>query len=315
MGLFVFVCILKVMITNSILKTISYFDLFDFPLTAEEVYDYLWEERGASENEIKNELDALVVGGKLETMESYYFLPARKELVERRNRAAAEGEKKLRKAKFAVKLISGIPFLKAIFVCNSVAAETSNKNSDIDFFIIGREGRLWFVRFFSNLILKIFNLRTGKRQSADRVCLSFFVDDKHLDLSGLRIVNDDVYLTYWLRQLYPVYDPENYLEKVHSENVWTREYIRPVKNLPSSEIVKDKLKKVLEDLLSRSYGDWYEKIFKNIQYPKLRSELKKKAELQDKSVVISDIILKFHETDARAEIRARWQANYKKYAV
>jgi hypothetical protein len=297
----------------AILKTIAYFDLFDFPLTAEEVFEYLWQAHEASLEMVKSELENLVKNGKLETSESYYFLPGRRDLVIKRNRSAAEGEKKLRRARFAVKLISGIPFLKAIFVCNSVAAETSNENSDIDFFIIGRTGRLWFVRFFSNLILKIFGLRTGAKHSANRVCLSFFVDDKHLDLSGLRAVNDDVYLVYWLRQLYPLYDPENYFEKIQRENVWTRTYIASQKTLPVATFKPDRFKTMCEALLANAFGDWYERLFKKIQYPKLRVELKKMAESGDKKVVISDIVLKFHETDARLEIRSKWLANCNKY--
>ena len=301
------------LLQESILKTIAYFDLFNFPLTREEIFSYLWQGVDIDFGKVCATLDELISSKKIEYKESFYFLPGREENVVFRNRAAAEGERKLRRARLAAWLIRNIPFLEAVFVCNSVAEETSKPNSDIDFFVVGKPNRLWFVRFFSNLILKIFGIRTGRNSSADKICLSFYVDHDHLNLSGLRIVAEDIYMVYWLRQLYPVYDQKNILKKIHLENSWVRDYILLQETLPGVSRDKNILKKILEYLLSGSLGDRCEKFLKNFQFSKLRPELLKMADLADNRVVIGDTILKFHETDARLSIYERWKINCKKY--
>ncbi|MFA6105771.1 MAG: hypothetical protein WC725_04245 [Patescibacteria group bacterium] len=298
---------------TAIIKTLSYFDVFNFPLTKEELLNYLWQGHEQNEVEVNTALQALVSAGKVGGVGSYYFLPGREDIIVKRNLAVAHTEKKLRRAQFAIKLISGIPFLKAVFVCNSVAAETASAESDIDFFIVSAEGRLWLVRFFSNLILRVLGLRTGKLHSANRVCLSFFVGEKHLDLTGLRICEEDIYLVYWLRQLYPLYDPKNFLIKIWRANGWAKDYLK----LPSASAVKnekpDQFKIIIERALQGKTGDGYEKILKKIQWSKLRPELKKLAEENGKEVVINEGVLKFHETDARMRIRETWLKNIQKY--
>lgn len=298
---------------NSILKTLAYFDCFDFPLTAEEVRGYLWQAGNPGDNDVALAIDILLENKKIETKDSYFFFPGRAKIVEKRNFAVAYSEKKLRRAEFGAKLIKSIPFLKAVFVCNSVASETANHESDIDFFIVTSENRLWFVRFFSNLILRALGLRTGKNHSADRICLSFFVGERHLDMQGLRICDEDIYFAYWLWQLIPVYDPENYLEKIIKANGWVNKYL-PSKNIMHQ---KDKWKKTIkmsEKILQGEIGNSYEKILKNIQWTKLRPELKKKSVEGGKEVVIRDGVLKFHENDARNIIRERWLKKIKQYA-
>ena len=38
------------------------------------------------------------------------------------------------------------------------------------------------------------------------MCLSFFVDDRHLDLTTLQLAGDDVYFRHWFLSLLPLYD-------------------------------------------------------------------------------------------------------------
>ncbi|MEK7624737.1 MAG: hypothetical protein AAB467_00115, partial [Patescibacteria group bacterium] len=219
-------------IESAILSTIVYFDNFDFALTPEEIFQFLWKNNSALED-CYGILRRLAEEDSIETRDSFYFLPGRSANVKRRQESVVPTEERLRKAKFCARLIDWLPFVRAIFVCNSVAAEMAVVKSDIDLFIVTAEGRIWFVRFFTNLFLKLFRLRTHAGHSAGHICLSFFATEKNLNLAPWRVADDDIYLAIWLKQLLPVYDPgQRIYKKIQSENIWVNEFLPNANLIP-----------------------------------------------------------------------------------
>ncbi len=209
---------------QSILITLAYFDIFNFPLTREELFRYLWMPPRMGFGEFVGVLDS-INSQKFQTKEGSYFLSGRQDVVETRKHAAVITKQKLIKAGRAVKLIRSIPFLKAVFVCNSVGAGMAREESDIDLFIVAEKNRIWIVRLFTNLILRLFGMRTYGSHQADRMCLSFYVDNDHLDLAPWRVSDDDAHFAYWLHMMVPVYDPEKYYEKFLKANKWVERFL------------------------------------------------------------------------------------------
>lgn len=295
------------MINEAVLATVAYFDVFDFPLTKEEIFKYLWKEKAAAEN-LSEALKFLVENKKLDNKSSFYFFPGREEIINKRQKAIIPTERKIRRAKFAAKLISWLPFVRAIFICNSVAGETAVAESDIDFFIVTAKGRLWFVRFFTNLILKIFRLRTNASHDADKICLSFYASENSLDFSSLLIAEDDIYFAVWVRQLYPVYDPCDFKNKIVAENKWIDALMPNLDN--HCQILNNKetngIKEWLERFLGGRLGDFLENNLRKLQWLKLPTTLKEKSKLNGVNVVLNENFLKMHENDARVEIREKW---------
>ncbi len=332
---------------ESILKTLHYFDLLNFPLTEEELFRYLWQPprmgyaefvqtlRGMSEandavsrclgRPIPKPQDSLVQGdrhaprlrsGLAMTPEKsgYYFFAGRENLVAERQEATKITEQKLIRARRAVKLIRSVPFLRAIFVCNSVGAGMARPDSDIDWFIVAEKNRVWLVRLFTNLILRLFGLRTYGAHQANRVCLSFYVDAGHLDLAPWRIADDDIHFAYWLNQMIPLYDPKNYYEKLLTANKWVEHYLPrirysfPAKQFPTvSDSRLGKMWKGLwQTMWSGKYGDTVENEAKKLQLTKLKFYLKEKFKDTSKGIVIESGIIKLHEHDSRAVIRQKW---------
>ena len=295
------------MLYDSIVKTLNYFRLFDFPLTAEELFSNLWQAPEISYENFLGELYSLKNQGKIVEKFSYYFLPGDEAIVEKRRESVPLVEAKLRIAVKAAKLIRSVPFVKAIFVCNSVAAEAVDKNSDIDFFIITSAKRAWIVRFFTNLILFTFGLRRHGDQVADRVCLSFYVDSEHLDLQPL-LIADDIYFTYWLKQLLPLYDPENFHQKLLDRNVWHKKFIKIESSIP--KIADGRIGKVWKNIWELfwrgRYGDLIERQFEKVQMDRIKISGQDKVRPAASAVVTTAGVLKFHECDARQEIRDKW---------
>lgn len=110
--------------------------------------------------------------------------------------------KKVERWKFLFKFV---PFLRKIYVCNSLSFGLVDEKSDIDLFVVTKNGRLFTARAVLTLILQVFGLRRHGRLVAGRFCLSFFADESMADLKGLYI-KDDVYGHFWKEKLKLVYE-------------------------------------------------------------------------------------------------------------
>lgn len=334
---------------QSILRALAYFDLADYPLTKEELFSFLWQPpiidydefceflslRGGSEasdevptasrdprfaiGTIPRDRHAPAGLAMTGTKFGYYFLSGREQIVELRRQRLLVSELKMKIARRAAKKIRAAPFLKAIFVCNSVGTEQAKTEGDIDFFIVAAPGRIWLVRFFTNLILRLWGLRTYGPKTNNRICLSFYVDSANLDLSGLRAVEDDVHFIYWLHQMVPLYDPQNYYAKFLSANIWTEKYLPNFKPNARAKyilpVIQSKIGRLWQGLWERmwtsGYGNLLENQVKQIQLLKLKPSLKAKAREPDNGVVIKEGVLKFHENDRRLEYYRAWKEKLK----
>ncbi len=316
-------------ITKSIKKTLTYFDLANFSLTKEELFAYLWLPPEMSYEHFLAELEAInssvFFSSSLLSQNSatdickrekfgFFFFPGHEATIENRRCCLSISELKMKIASRAIGKIRSVPFLKAVFVCNSVGAEQARDDSDIDFFIVGTPKRIWITRFFTNLILRLWGMRTYGAKTKNKICLSFFVDSEHLNLAELRVVDDDIHFAYWLHQMAPLYDPDNWYNKFLQLNDWTDQFLPNIKNFVRGEYVrraeKPKVRKIWkifwETILRGSRGDWIESQVKRLQIAKMKVGVKEKARQKDGSVVLGDGIIKLHENDLRKEYREKW---------
>jgi len=303
----------KQRLKQAILRTLAYFDLSAYPLTATEIKNWLYQYEVLDFSDLLIVLEEMKTQNYLEEKYGYFYLFGKEENIENRRRSLVVSELKLKKARRAVKFIRGVPFLQAIFVCNTVAAGTATANSDVDYFIIARHGRVWLVRFFTNLILRLFNLRTYGENSSDKICLSFFVDDNNLNLEKLKVSDDDIHFSYWMTQMIPIYDPNNYWKNFLSANYWLKDYYPNLLNNPvflglvGQGSVTKVWKKLLEMMWYGAYGDLIEKQAHDWQMLKMKLGIKEKALLNNNGVVLNDGVIKLHENDSREDCAKQWE--------
>ncbi|HRY36864.1 MAG TPA: nucleotidyltransferase domain-containing protein [Candidatus Magasanikbacteria bacterium] len=297
-------------IKNAILKTLSFFELFSYPLTREELFEFLWKQK-TTRCDFEVTIEGLLKEQKIFLQDGYFFLPNKSNNVEFRRQRLLENENKLKKAARACKKISWLPFIKTVFICNSLAFGTATQKSDIDFFIITDPKRLWLARFFSNLILLLFGQRVNKNKNG--VCLSFFISKDSLNLQNIKIIQEDVYLIYWLAVLIPIYDPEDYRRKIIADNDWLFDYLPQFSSelsIYAKEIKNGRfklfIKNVLEKMWQGVYGDLMEKQAKEAQLARIKMSTRDK-NFNFPGVVINDNMLKFHENDKRKEYYEKWR--------
>ena len=307
-----------VSLQRSILAAITYFDLFDYPLTSTEVWKYLWvtpsvEQKKHSVLEMPtlfaviDELEKLEKDGRVASGNGFYFLPGREALIKTRNLRHVIAYRKWRKALRIIRFLRFLPHVRMIAVANTLAYDNADEGSDIDFFIVTAKGRVWTARFFVVLFLQIFGLRPTSKTRRDKICACFFVDEDHLDISSLALPGEpDVYLYYWIATLWPVYNPErvegqSIYEKFFETNTWV------LKNVPNIHVIIPNMFRRVDMGTMSMHGAHVirESFYRRLQerrFPDaIRSRLNK-----DTAVVANDYVLKFHTHDRREEYRKKF---------
>lgn len=295
---------------EAILRTIVYYDVFDYPLTVGEIWRWLYrranEQLTASEGEVQAACDALAQTGVIEHERDWYVLTGRKNLVQLRAERHVLGQKKWRRVKSVARFCEIIPYVKMVAVCNTLAIDNARKESDMDVFIVTSAERMWLARMMVTGIVNMLGYRRHGTNITDRVCLSFYVTTQALDLEPLKIAvgQEDPYLRFWTTQLVPLMDDGAY-EKFQKNNAWVttrlpngfswnwKERLIPVENFLRS------IKHTFEGVFASGLGFQFEDWARRYQLKRMNGNTNSKSKLGTTEVIISENVLKFHEEDRR----------------
>jgi hypothetical protein len=113
--------------------------------------------------------------------------------------------KLIEKTQKYARLVSWIPGLRMMALCNSLSMYASDPDSDIDLFIVSNPGRIWLVRGLITGIFHILGVRRHGEKVVGRFCLSFFITTNVLDMSQIALEKDP-YLEAWAYHLMPILD-------------------------------------------------------------------------------------------------------------
>lgn len=299
---------------EAILRTLAFFDIFDYPLTLLEIYKWLYRpDKNYKLSEIREASDSLNSALTIGFNNGFYFLPGRELIVETRLRRYCYAEQKFQLARRVAKFLRGLAFVEMVAVCNNAGYNNATKESDIDFFIIVNKGWLWWSRFIITLIVQFLGLRRHGRKITNRICLSFYITDDHLNLQDIMIDNSDPYLVYWLATLSPIYDRGIYWDFIRA-NGWINDYLpnfyptflNDRRRVSNGRIVK-LFYKSDQYFISGGLGKFLDRLIKKLQLGKMKRNINSLANLPDNRVIINDTMLKFHEGDKREIYRQKWQ--------
>lgn len=297
-------------VAQGILRTLVWFDQFDFPLTQDELWRWWYGPRdhAPAPDQVAAACRQLMADGRVSETGGFFHLPNRSMVVALRLERRQENAQKWHRAERAVHWLQSIPFLRFVAVCNTVAISNARPDSDIDVFIVVRRDRLWFTRFWVTFITSLLGVRRRGKRIANQICLSFFVTDTALDFSPLLLQPEDPYFAFWVDQLVPLYDPENLLAEIRRLNTWVLEYLPNAFSVtPRPRIFSFRaaqLKHGWEMLLGGWLGDRLESLERLLQQGKMRLSPNAAA---TGAAVMTDDVLKFHEQDRRAEYRQRFK--------
>lgn len=284
---------------SAILRTVAYFDLFSYPLTSWEIWKWL-SAGSASFAEVQDCLArSAILQEKLEHQSGFTFLRGRSGMLKDRQERYRLALAKLDRAERFTRTLVRIPFIRAVFACNSLGIANARAESDIDFFIVVQRQHVWAARLLAAGWAKLRKLRPMPGNRADKFCLSFFVADDALDLSALRL-DTDPYLTMWVATLVPLYDPAKLHAALWQANAWVQ---RALPNAAPRALAQQR--HVSQSLLAQTLApiagtQAFERMAERLQRRALAPNLRALAN-QDTRVVLNDRMLKFHDNDRRQE--------------
>lgn len=302
---------------KSIVETVCYFDLQDYPLTAVEIWRWLYnppltDNRPPTLLEVDESLKkSQFLRELLDCFQGFYFLRGREQLVLQRKDRNLLADKKMKKAVKYVKLFRFFPTVRLIAVCSSLSAGNVKESSDIDMFIVAKNGTIWLTRFLLVTTLKILGQRPTLNQTKDKICLSYYVTVDSMDLEQSQAAQDDIVFTYYVDGFLPLYDPDGLYQQFYEINHWYRKRlpnsdwpnrtVLEIKNGRWSEFFQSVLEVVYWPLSNRLSRDW----LCNLQLSIMPERLKSRANV-DSNVIVTDRILKFHDKDNRVVMRQKW---------
>lgn len=208
-------------VKKSIIRTIIYADIFNYPLTIDEIYKYLITNKSITKAQIYKEIQKIKV---IDSFRKHFFLKGKKFLVQKRLKKEKESDKKLLTAKKAAFYLSFIPSVLLIGLSGNLAMKNAQKNDDIDFFIICKKGTIWISRLLAILLLKLLRLHRSYNNAdiENKICLNMFIDQSALDFFSS---NKNLYTAHEIVQLMPLFKRKNIYQHFLNANRWVIEYL------------------------------------------------------------------------------------------
>jgi len=200
-------------IKTQVLSALAYYDLFNFPLTKEEVFLFMTVR--CELNQVQHCLDYLTNHGLVYQLGNYYALKNDEYIVTRRKAGAKKAHELLTIAEKVSSYLIKFPYVRGIAVSGSLSKRYADDKSDIDFFIITATNRLWIARSLLHLLKKlsfIFNKQ-------DYFCMNYFVDEARAE-----IVEQNLFTATETVTLIPL-QGDLAFERFYSTNGWTRDYL------------------------------------------------------------------------------------------
>lgn len=281
---------------KSALVPIIFFSWFKFPLKLKELRRYLWKIE-LSEEELKKvvrllpkisyEQDLIWYGEKMGDRSS-------------KTELANDFWQKTHRCRW---LFANVPFLREVFVTNTLAYDNIRRGSDIDLLIVGKSGRLWTCRAILLLLLSWLQLRVRGINKHAKFSPELWLGDSALDLRAIALDND-YYLSFWLAdatQIWPGGEPKG----LWQANPWLKEHLPiawrspRIKDWPTVRPPHGRL--LVERWLGGKWGDRLEQKLKLAQQKIIQKNLSRLG--VNPSVVTEDNVIKLHFNDRRAAVR------------
>ena len=205
---------------KAILKTLSYADVFDYPLTLPELHQFLIGTKASI-----NDLEKALTETKEVTQDGqFFFLKKRLKIVQIRQKRFRWSQNKLKIAKQVAKYLKLIPFIKMVAVTGNLAMDNAEQDDDIDLLIITAKKRLWLTRLLTNFLVEIVanRRRPGDQKVKDKICLNMFLDENHLKLP---VKEQNLFIAHEVCQLKPLWTKNQLYQKFIQESLWCQNFL------------------------------------------------------------------------------------------
>ncbi len=230
---------------QSIIKALAYFDIFNYPLTLDEIHHFL--DQPLSKDDVQLTLQHLVDDCRVFRMGNFYSLQQDLSLRARRTNGNHKAGKLLTTGYKVGSFLYQFPFVRGIGISGSLSKNFADQDTDIDFFIITHANRLWIARTLMHFFKKL-TFITGHQHF---YCMNYYIDEEALCIDEQNIFTATEIIT-----LKPVCG-NGTMDKFYDQNNWTGNYF-PNQPVSKESMVLAKpgwFKRMVEWLLDNKTGN------------------------------------------------------------
>ena len=255
---------------EAILRTLTYSDIFEYPLKPEEIHRSLIGSRASMEEVSRNLANGSRLSDYVESQDGCYYLRGRRELVELRRQRQRTTEALLKRERAMLGLVAALPFVRMVALSGAACfGNCRSLDEDVDIFILTATSRLWIVNlpltFISNR-----RHRTFKR---------FVLCPNHLRPSDNHPIEPrDIFNAHQIVSIKPIYGYEEYLAFIE-DNPWVRSIFPnflPHENGPFPLSMRsEKIKGIFEWILVGRLGSFLERFIFSVHGGYLRWKVRR----------------------------------------
>ena len=196
-------------LAQSVFQTLVYSDIFDYPLTAEEIHHYLTG-MTASLDEVDR---VLGTDSRFTKTGRYFTLRGRESIVSLRDQRELHSQQRMRYALRYGRILGSLPFVRMVALTGSLAVLNDSKDADFDYMLVTRPHRLWTARAFVLLFGRLTKL------FGHTICPNLIVTENCLEWH-----QRDLYSAREFCQMIPITGHDVY-QALMKKNEWIKEYL------------------------------------------------------------------------------------------
>ena len=236
---------------RAILATVTYRDLFDYPVTLAEIHRYLHGIR-CEQEQVRAALENdYFANNYLATDGEYYSLKHREALFGKRRRRKDNAGQLWPGAVAHGANLASLPFVRMVAVTGSLAVDNPGKDADIDFMLVTDGGRMWSSRAMAKLLQQL-NSKFG----GGELCVNHLLSTR-----ALKLDDPGLYVAQELAQMVPLFGLDVY-ESLRDANRWVADYLPNANGVPAlntaCEPAAPVLRKIGEIVLRSPVGSGFE---------------------------------------------------------
>ena len=290
---------------RAIVSTLLYYDLFAYPLCADELVRFVHRDEAAPRLALG---DIAPASAWWSSSDGHWFLRGREHWVNLRAERQRVSTKKLAHALRWARSLQGVPGVRFIGVTGSLSMHSATPEDDIDLLIITARGRLWLTRALVLMALWAMRVKRaddGRPQHPNQACANIFLSEDDLALP-----DHNLFIAHEICQILPLLGPDTYRRFLNA-NDWVRDFLPQWE--PDASTWQDRrglrwLQRAVEAALWPA-GDALEREAMRRQLTRIQG---KHARGHNPDVKLSPTQLRFHPRDISqyivGEFETRWNA-------
>lgn len=199
----------------AILRTVLYADVFNFPMTVEEIHHFLIAPTPIPLQHIEHALKTSpLLHNALRVVGQYIVRADREEIIAVRQKREAASIRLWKQALTYGVWLARLPFVRMVAITGALAMRNAADNDDdLDFVLVTASGRVWTARAFAVLLVRLAKL------CGVTICPNYVLAE-----SALEQPRQDLFMAHEVTQMVPLYGFDIY-RAMRARNAWVMDYL------------------------------------------------------------------------------------------